>query len=142
MAAKGELNILAAGAPAALDKVRPALEVISKRIWNMGEAPPTAHAAKIACNMMIAMAIEAMAEAVVLTEANGVARERFFDVILNTLFGSRAYQVYSTNILHDHLPMLDAVHRRMAEAVNADGGDKDWSVMADYTIRSAGGSGA
>lgn len=163
VAAKGELNILAAGAPAALDKVRPALEVISKRIWNMGEAPPTAYATKIACNMMITMAIEAMAEAVVLTESNGLARERFFDLILNTLFGSRSYQVYSANILHDRyepgfkatlglkdlrlanaaaeqlgrrLPMLEAVHRRMAEAVNAGGGDKDWSVMADYTIRS------
>jgi 3-hydroxyisobutyrate dehydrogenase-like beta-hydroxyacid dehydrogenase len=165
VAAKGELNILAAGMPAALDKVKPALEVIGKRIWNMGEAPPTAHAAKIACNMMITMAIEAMAEAVVLTEANGLSRERFFDLILNTLFGSRSYQIYSTNILNDryepgfkatlglkdlrlanaaaeqlgrHLPMLDAVHRRMAEAVNAGGSDKDWSVMADYTIRSAG----
>lgn len=164
VAAKGELNILAGGAQAALDKVRPALEVISQRIWHMGEAPPTAHAAKIACNMMIAMAIEAMAEAVVLTESNGLARERFFDVILNTLFGSRAYQVYSANILHDryepgfkatlglkdlrlanaaaeqlgrHLPMLEAVHHQMAEAVNAGGADKDWSVMADYTIRSA-----
>jgi 3-hydroxyisobutyrate dehydrogenase-like beta-hydroxyacid dehydrogenase len=163
VAAKGELNILAAGAPAALDKVKPALEVIGKRIWDMGEVPPTAHAAKIACNMMITMAIEAMAEAVVLTEANGRSRERFFDLILNTLFGSRSYQVYSANIQQDrsepgfkatlglkdlrladaaaeqlgrHLPMLDAVHRRMAEAVGAGGGDRDWSVMADYTIRS------
>lgn len=165
VAAKGELNVLAAGAPAALDKVRPALEVISKRIWHMGDAPPAAHAAKIACNMMIAMAIEAMAEAVVLTQANGLAREHFFDLILNTLFGSRSYQVYSANILHERyepgfkatlglkdlslataaaerlgrqLPMLDAVHRRMTEAVNAGGGDKDWSTMADYTLRAAG----
>lgn len=163
-AAKGELNILAAGSPAALDKVRPALEVIGKRIWDMGDTPPTAHAAKIACNMMITMAIEAMAEAVVLTEANGLARDRFFDLILNTLFGSRSYQIYSANILHDryepgfkatlglkdltlanaaaeelgrHLPLLDAVHRRMAEAIDAGGADKDWSVMADYTIRLA-----
>jgi 3-hydroxyisobutyrate dehydrogenase-like beta-hydroxyacid dehydrogenase len=29
-----------------------------------------------------------------------------------------------------HLPMLEAVHRRMTEAVNAGGGDKDWSMMA------------
>ncbi|ARP82253.1 oxidoreductase [Bordetella genomosp. 8] len=162
VAAKGELNILAAGAPAALDKARPALEVIGKRIWEMGEQPPMAHAAKIACNMMITMAIEAMAEAVVLTEANGVERDRFFELILNTLFGSRSYQVYSANIAQDRyepgfkaslglkdlrladaaagelgrsLPMLDAVRRQMAEAVDAGGADKDWSVMAEYTIR-------
>ncbi|WP_322101908.1 NAD(P)-dependent oxidoreductase [Paraburkholderia sp. J41] len=163
VAAKGELNVLAAGAPTVLEKVRPVLEIISKRIWYMGEEPPTAHAAKIACNMMITMAIEAMAEAVVLTEANGLARERFFDLILNTLFGSRSYQVYSTNIINDryepgfkavlglkdlrlahaaaeqlgrNLPMLEAVRHQMTEAVNAGGGDRDWSVMADYTIRS------
>ena len=35
------------------------------------------------------------------------------------------------------LPMLDAVRQRMGEAVNAGGADRDWSVMADYTIRSA-----
>ena len=115
--------------------------------------------------MMITMAIEAMAEAVVLTESHGLARERFFDLILNTLFGGRSYQVYSSNIIGDRyepgfkaalglkdlglaqaaaeqlgrrLPMLNAVHHRMGEAVNAGGGDRDWSVMADFTIRSAG----
>ncbi|MGJ9420753.1 NAD(P)-dependent oxidoreductase [Massilia sp. CMS3.1] len=166
VAAKGELNVLAAGAPQALETVRPVLEVISKRIWDMGGEPPAANAAKIACNMMITMAIEAMAEAVVLTEGNGLTRERFFDLILNTLFGSRSYQVYSANITQQHykpgfkaslglkdlrlaqaaaeqlgrnLPMLSAVSDQMAEAVKARGGDRDWSVMADYTIRPAGG---
>jgi 3-hydroxyisobutyrate dehydrogenase-like beta-hydroxyacid dehydrogenase len=165
VAARGELHVLAAGTSAALEKVRPVFAVIGKRIWEMGTEPPTAHAAKIACNMMITMAIEAMAEAVVLTEANGLARESFFDLILNTLFGSRSYQVYSANIIHDsyepgfkaslglkdlrlahaaaeqlgrNLPMLNAVRHQMAEAVNAGGGARDWSVMADYTIRSAG----
>ncbi len=66
VAAKGELNILAAGAPAAVERVRPLLEVVGGRIWDLGVEPPTANAAKIACNMMITMAIEAMAEAVVL----------------------------------------------------------------------------
>jgi 3-hydroxyisobutyrate dehydrogenase-like beta-hydroxyacid dehydrogenase len=98
VAAKGELNVLAGGAPDAVTAVRPLLEVIGGRIWELGEEAPTANAAKIACNMMITMAIEAMAEAVVLTEANGLPRERFFDVILNTLFGSRSYRVYSANI--------------------------------------------
>lgn len=164
VAAKGELQVLAAGQPAALDTVRPVLEVIGKRVWDMGAEPPTAYAAKLACNMMITMAIEAMAEAVVLTESRGLTRERFFDLILHTLFGSRSYQVYSANIMHERyepgfkaslglkdlrlahaaveelgrqLPMLDAVRQRMGEAVNAGGADRDWSVMADYTIRSA-----
>lgn len=165
VAAKGELNVLAGGPPDALAKVRPLLDVIGGRIWDMGDHAPTANAAKIACNMMITMAIEAMAEAVVLTEANGLPRERFFDVILNTLFGSRSYQVYSANIANENyepgfkatlglkdlrlaseaaddagriLPMLSAVHGRMRETVEAGFGERDWSAMAAFTIAAAG----
>lgn len=161
VAAKGELNVLAGGPPAAVGKVRPLLDVIGGRIWDMGAEAPTANAAKVACNMMITMAIEAMAEAVVLTETNGLARDRFFELILGTLFGSRSYQVYSANIAGQHydpgfkatlglkdlrlakeaaadagrsLPMLDAVHGRMAETVDAGLGERDWSIMADVTI--------
>jgi len=161
VAAKGELNILAGGDPGCIDQVRPILEVIGARIWEMGDAAPMANAAKIACNMMITMAIEAMAEAAVLTEANGVPRETFFDLILGTLFGSRSYQVYSAIIAEGEyqpgfkatlglkdlrlakeaassagrsLPMLDAVHHRMGEAVDAGFGDRDWSVMAKFTL--------
>jgi len=161
VAAKAELNILAGGAPQARAKVQPILETIGRRIWDMGDEAPTANAAKIACNMMIMMAIEAMAEAVVLTEANGLPRERFFELILGTLFGSRSYQVYSANIaagdyepgfravlgLKDinlaksaaqeagrSLPMLDAVHGRMQETIDAGLGERDWSAMAKITI--------
>ncbi|MCA8271587.1 NAD(P)-dependent oxidoreductase [Burkholderia sp. AU30280] len=161
VAARGELNVLAAGAPAALEKVMPALDIIGKRVWDMGEEPSTAYAAKIACNMMITMAIQAMAEAVVLTETNGLSRERFFELILGTLFGSRPYQTYSGNIIRNAyqpgfkaalglkdlrlaseaaeqagrtLPMLAAVHGQMAETVNAGMGDLDWSAIAALTV--------
>lgn len=162
VAAKGELNVLAAGTRVALERVDPVLAVIGAKTWDMGDAPPTAHAAKIACNMMITMAIEAMAEAAVLSEANGLASERFFEVILGTLFGCRAYQTYSQNIAHAQytpgfkatlglkdlrlakeaaaaagraLPMLDAVHGQMRGVVDAGFGDRDWSIVAQYTMR-------
>ena len=165
VAAKGELNILAAGKPEAVAKVRPLLDVLGKKVWDMGEDPPRANAAKIAANMMITMAIEALAEAAVLTEANGLPRGDFFELILGTLFsGSRSYATYSANIANSayepgfkarlglkdlrlateaaeaagrRLPMLDAVRGRLGEAVDAGLGDKDWSVMADYTLNHA-----
>jgi 3-hydroxyisobutyrate dehydrogenase-like beta-hydroxyacid dehydrogenase len=152
---------LAAGAPEAIETVTPILDAIGKRTWVMGEEPKQANAAKIAANMMITMAIEAMAEAVVLTESQGVGRDAFFNVILNTLFGGRAYQTYSANIARSaydpgfkarlglkdlrlaidvaisakrDLPMLNAVRDRMAQAVDAGLGERDWSIMADYTL--------
>ncbi len=162
VAARGELNILAAGKREAVDQARPLLEVLGKRVWDMGEEPRHANAAKIAANMMITMAIEAMAEAAALTEANGLPRDRFFELILGTLFGGRAYETYSANIakgayepgfkarlgLKDlrlateaaeqanmRLPMLEAVRGRMTEAVDSGLGEKDWSIIADLTLK-------
>ena len=113
---------------------------------------------------MITMAIEALAEAAVLTEANGLPRAAFFELILGTLFGGRAYENYSAHIVNEEyepgfkarlglkdlrlateaatqagrrLPMLDAVRARMSEAVEAGMGERDWSAMADYTLTRA-----
>ena len=102
VAAKGELNILAAGRREAVERVCPLLDVLGKKVWDMGEEPPRANAAKIAANMMITMAIEGMAEAAVLTEANGLPRAAFFELILGTLFGGRAYESYSANIIKEN----------------------------------------
>ena len=164
VAKQGQLNILAAGKREAVEKARPLLEVLGKKVWDLGEEPARANAAKIAANMMITMAIEAMAEAVVLTEASGLQRDAFFELILGTLFGGRSYESYSANIAKGHfepgfkarlglkdlglaataaekagkqLPMLAAVRGRMAETVDAGMGDKDWSAMADFTINGA-----
>jgi 3-hydroxyisobutyrate dehydrogenase-like beta-hydroxyacid dehydrogenase len=161
VAEAGQLNIMAAGEKAAVETVRPLLDVLAKKVWVMGQDPKQANAAKIAGNMMITMAIEAMAEAVVLTGSNGVAPEAFFELILGTLFAGRSYETYSAKItkgdyepgfrmqlgLKDlrlataaaekagkQLPMLNAVRARMAEAVDAGMGEKDWSGMADYTL--------
>ncbi len=161
VAEAGQLNIMAAGKPNAVETVRPLLDVLAKKVWVMGEDPKQANVAKIAGNMMITMAIEAMAEAVVLTGNNGVAPEAFFELILGTLFAGRSYETYSAKItkgdyepgflmrlgLKDlrlataaaekagkQLPMLDAVRTRMGEAVDAGMGEKDWSAMADYTL--------
>jgi 3-hydroxyisobutyrate dehydrogenase-like beta-hydroxyacid dehydrogenase len=156
------LNILAAGKADAVAAIEPLLASIGKRVWKLGEDPARANAAKIACNMMIAMAIEAMAEGVVLTESVGLDRADFFELILGTLFSGRAYESYSAQItdrsfepgfkaklaLKDMrlaveagnqigrtLPMLEAVREGLANAVSSGLGEKDWSIMADMTVR-------
>jgi len=164
VAAAGELNILAAGSSDAIEKVSPLFEVLGKKVWRLGDEPRKANAAKLAANMMITMAIEAMAEAVVITEASGLDRASFFELILNTLFAGRSYQTYSANILNESydpgfkahlglkdlrlataaaevagrkLPMLEAVRDRMAAVVDAGMGERDWSIMADFTLKNA-----
>jgi 3-hydroxyisobutyrate dehydrogenase-like beta-hydroxyacid dehydrogenase len=165
VAASGQLNILAAGKDDALAAVAPLLAPLSKKVWTLGEEPVRANAAKLACNMMIAMAIEAMGEAVLLTESFGLDRADFFELILNTLFAGRAYESYSAQIadrsfepgfkaklaLKDMrlateagreigrtLPMLEAVRDVLGKAVAAGLGEKDWSIMAELTVRGDG----
>ncbi|MGF7156419.1 NAD(P)-dependent oxidoreductase [Novosphingobium gossypii] len=162
VAASGQLNILAAGSAEAIAAVEPILVPLSKKVWRLGEDPARANIAKLACNMMIAMAIEAMAEAVVLTEGVGLDRADFFELILETLFSGRPYESYSAQIIDRSfepgfkarlalkdmrlateagndmgrtLPMLEAVRERLAEAVVEGLGEKDWSVMAEIAVR-------
>jgi len=94
MAAAAKLNILAAGKPEAIEKVRPLLEAMGSKVWPMGEAPERANVAKIAGNFMLASAIESMAEATALTRAYGVSAADFLEVMTNTLFAAPAYQGY------------------------------------------------
>jgi 3-hydroxyisobutyrate dehydrogenase-like beta-hydroxyacid dehydrogenase len=157
-----QLEVMAAGEKAAVGQVLPLLESIGRRTWVLGDDPKQANAAKIAGNMMIVMAIEAMAEAVVLTAGNGLAPEALFELVLGTLFGCPAYRTYSAKIVSGDfeagfamnlglkdltlaaaaaaanpgrtLPVLDAVRARMADAVKSGMGDRDWSAIADYTL--------
>ena len=168
VAAQGKLNIIVGGALEAIERVLPIFEVLGRKTWKVGSDAAAANAAKIACNMMIAMSIEAMAEAVVITESNGLGRDEFFELMLGTLFGCRPYQSYSANIAHSDfdpgfkavlglkdlrlareasassgrpLRMLDAVHKQMSDTVEAGMGERDWSSMAAFTIDPSFGAG-
>lgn len=94
VAAAGKLNILVAGAPSAIEKARPLLEVLAGRLWPMGESPERANVVKLAGNFMIVSAIESLAEASVLTRAYGVEVSDFVELMTSTLFASPVYQIY------------------------------------------------
>jgi 3-hydroxyisobutyrate dehydrogenase-like beta-hydroxyacid dehydrogenase len=161
VAEAGQLNVIAAGASEAIAVVQPLLDAIGRKTFVMGDDPTRANVAKVAGNMMIAMAIEAIAEAVAITEAHGLARDTFVDLMTQTLFGGRAYENYGAKIVAGDyeagfrlalglkdlrlagaaadafgaaLPMLDAVRTRMGEAEAAGMGDRDWSAIAAYTL--------
>lgn len=158
VAASGQLNILAAGKPATIAAVEPLLAPLSKKVWKLGDDPVRANAAKLAANVMIAMAIEAMVEGVALTESVGLDRADFFELILGTLFAGRAYESYSAQMTERNfepgfkaklalkdmrlasalseesgrpLPMLDVVRERLTRVVSVGLGEKDWSIMAE-----------
>ena len=164
-AARRELNIVAAGDPLALAAVQPVLDALSQKTWNLGADPIRANVAKIAGNLMLALAIEAMGEATALTESYGLPARDFLDIVTNTLFASPAYKRYGASIAnqnyepgfklplglkdvnlalaaakvkHAALPAAEVVRDSMQQGIEAGLSSKDWSVLARVVQKRAG----
>jgi 3-hydroxyisobutyrate dehydrogenase-like beta-hydroxyacid dehydrogenase len=165
MAAAAKLNILAAGAPAAIEKVQPLLQAMGSKVWPMGDAPERANVAKIAGNFMLASAIESMAEATALTRAYGVGAADFLEVMTHTLFAAPAYQGYGQLIAEQRfkpagfalplgykdvglalaagdaarvpLPFAGVLRDSLLEALAAGDEELDWSALALVAARRA-----
>jgi 3-hydroxyisobutyrate dehydrogenase-like beta-hydroxyacid dehydrogenase len=161
-AAKAQLNIVVAGSADAVAIVQPLFDVLGRRSWPLGDDPLHANVAKIAGNLMIALAIEAMGEAAALTETYGLKAADFLDIVTNTLFASPSYQRYGGFIATDTyepgfkltlglkdvdlalaaakakdatLPGAEVVRGHMLAAIDQGLADKDWSVLATMARR-------
>lgn len=165
-AAAAQLNIVVAGDPDAIARVQPLFDVLGTKTWRVGDEPQRANAVKLAGNMMIALAIEAMAEATALTESYGVAGADFLDIVTNTMFACPAYKGYGESIakaryepagfklrlgLKDvrlaldaaaakggSLPAAEVVRDRLTEGVEKGLGEHDWSALAEVAHGRAG----
>ena len=94
VAAAGQLNILAAGAPELLERAQPYLDVLGKRTWVLGTAPRTANVVKAAVNYNIIHAMEAIGESLALVEPEGVDAGEFTTLLAETLFAGVVYTTY------------------------------------------------
>lgn len=101
VAAAGNLNILASGPADALARVQPLFDVLGRKTWTLGDTAEVACAAKLSANLMIASAIESMAEASTLAGGYGVSRASFIDMITSTLFPVPVYQGYGKQMADD-----------------------------------------
>ena len=164
-AAKAQLNIMVAGDPQAVATVQPLFDALGQRTWPLGADPKHANIAKIAGNMMITLAIEAMGEATALTESYGLKAADFLDVITNTILASPSYKRYGGFIATNSyepgfkltlglkdvdlaleaarnknavLPAATIVRENMMDAIDRGLGAKDWSILAKMTRRRAG----
>ncbi|MDE2337664.1 MAG: NAD(P)-dependent oxidoreductase [Gammaproteobacteria bacterium] len=94
VAAAGKLNILAAGAPADLDRVQGLFDVIGQKTWRFGERPAQANVVKLAMNFMLAAAIESMGEAAALASGYAIEPAKLFELVSQTFFPGMVYQGY------------------------------------------------
>jgi 3-hydroxyisobutyrate dehydrogenase-like beta-hydroxyacid dehydrogenase len=166
VAAAGQLNIVAAGEAAAIDRVQPLLDVIGQRTWRVGPEPPQANAVKVAGNFMIAAAIESMAEAAVMVERFGVTSAELLNMLTNTLFAAPVYKSYGALIAERRyepaafrlalglkdmrlvleaadsartpMPFASVLRDHLLEAVAQGQGEWDWTALAEVARRHAG----
>jgi 3-hydroxyisobutyrate dehydrogenase-like beta-hydroxyacid dehydrogenase len=165
-AAAGQLGIVPGGDQAAIEKLEPLWQVIGRRTFNAGANPAGAAAVKLANNMVLGCAIEAMAEAFALTRKFSVAPAVFNEVLTDGLFAAPAYKVYGGIIANEGydnvaftvqlgfkdsnlmlaagqaanvaLPSLNVYRDTLLEAMAKGEGDLDWSVMARVRARASG----
>ena len=166
VAAAGELNILAAGDAALLERVGPLLEAMGRRVWHFGDRPVQANTAKISANFLLACAIESLAEACSLAEANGVRPTDLVEMLTGTLFPGPVYSGYGAMVAERRyepvgfrlplglkdvnlalaagaganvpLPFGSVLRDAFLDALAHGDGERDWAAVAAVARRRAG----
>jgi 3-hydroxyisobutyrate dehydrogenase-like beta-hydroxyacid dehydrogenase len=100
VAAEGRLWIVAAGKEGAIARARPLLEALSRGLSVIGTEPRQAHALKLGGNFLISAMIDALGEAFVYAEGQGIAPATLLETVNSALFQSPFYAAYGQVMLH------------------------------------------
>jgi 2-hydroxy-3-oxopropionate reductase len=100
----GTLSIMVGGPEDAFERALPLFEVLGKTIVRLGEAG-AGQTAKACNQILVAVTIEAVSEALVLASKAGVDPERLIEVLSGGLAGNKVMEVRRRNFLeHDFTP--------------------------------------
>jgi 3-hydroxyisobutyrate dehydrogenase-like beta-hydroxyacid dehydrogenase len=164
-AKKRELYIVAAGAPADIERCRPLLNSLGQRTFVVGSDPAQANLIKLLGNMMTATTLEIIGEIVAVFRKRGLDAAPFLDILTSTMFGGRAHKIYSAKILAERytpgfrlplalkdvrlalaeadsagvpLPSVEVVRDRMTSGIARGYGDLDWTALGLIAADEAG----
>jgi 3-hydroxyisobutyrate dehydrogenase-like beta-hydroxyacid dehydrogenase len=165
VAQAGQLNIVVCGDAASIGKVQPALDAMAKKCWSFGSDAEHANLVKIAGNLMIASAIQSMAETSALVRAHGIEAADFIGMMTQTLFATPVYSGYGSMIAESRyepagfkaplglkdvelglraagksrvpLPMASVIRDALLDAIAHGADNQDWAVLGDVAARRA-----
>jgi 2-hydroxy-3-oxopropionate reductase len=167
-AESGELAIMVGGSDEAVERARPILEVMGKAVTHIGP-PGAGQVAKAANQVVVALTIQAVAEALTLVRKTGVDAAKVREALLGGLAQSKILEMHGERMLeHDFDPGFKlSLHRKdlaialqaareegvpllataqAAEVMNAllasGHGDEDHAVIASFYEELAGVSDA
>ena len=90
----GKLFVAAAGDPAVIERCKPVLDAIGRRVFVMGEKPEMANVVKLSGNFLIASVIESLGEAVALARKYRIDPHEYVEFLTSTLFAAPVYKTY------------------------------------------------
>lgn len=97
-ASSAKLWVCVSGEAAAKKRVQSILSAISQSVFDFGEDPGAANVVKLCGNFLLFSAVEAMAEAAVLADKNGVNRRDMLSMLAETLFACPVYKGYGQRL--------------------------------------------
>ena len=118
-AEKGELVFMVGGEGEVLERARPVLETLGKRIFLLG---PTGagQTVKLAMNLILALQVDALAEALALVNTEGVPGERLIEVLQSSMARAGVLDVKAPLMLKNEFPPsfpLRLMHKDMRLAL-------------------------
>jgi 3-hydroxyisobutyrate dehydrogenase-like beta-hydroxyacid dehydrogenase len=102
-AEKGELVFIAGGEAATLERVEPVLSSMGTKIFHLGPHG-AGQTVKLAMNMILALQVDALAEALALVQASGLRREGLIEVLQSSMARAGVLDMKAPMILQDEFP--------------------------------------
>jgi 3-hydroxyisobutyrate dehydrogenase-like beta-hydroxyacid dehydrogenase len=165
-AAAAKLFIVAAGDPAAIERVKPLLDAVGQRTFIIGPKPEMANVVKLSGNFLISSVIESLGEAIALARKYEIDPHEYVDFLTNTLFAAPVYKTYGGIIADERyqpagfkmrlglkdmrlvlaaaeavdapLPIASLIRDSVLAAIGRGMEDLDWSATAKLAAQNAG----
>ena len=164
-AESAQVVVVAAGPGEAVERVRPLLEAIGRKLFVLGTNAVMANSMKLTGNFLIASMLEALSEAFALAHKSGIPPAQALE-ILNSLFQSPVYEGYGRIMVEKRfepagfkmtlglkdvrlilaaadaasvpMPLASLVHDQLLAGVGRGMGERDWSALAQLLAENAG----
>ena len=140
-AKKGELVFMIGGKPEVFEKAKPVFEAMGKKFFLLGPNG-SGQTVKLAMNLILALEVEALAEALALATRGGVAGEKLVEVMQSSMARAGVLDVKAPSILKNEFPAsfpLRLMHKdmRLALELAAEEGVTLPAAAAAYATYSA-----